>query len=323
MPNASLQINTHNMLNVKYSIIIPVYNAEQHLDQCINSLLNQTINNFEIIIVNDGSTDSSPQLCQQFADADQRINIINQNNQGPSAARNTALQKATGDYILFVDADDWVETNYLSTIDNTLHNNPNIDLLFFSEIRHFHDGCINIFSSGENTLYTKKDIQNEIIRLIQNASKHPYFGFTWNKVFRRSIITQNNIRFNEQLRTREDEVFSMTYAMHITSLKTIFAPIYNYRISPTSLTQTKKQPEEYFYYANAIVNAIQDNGLNVLKHFIAKKATFSLVRGLAQTANPFNFIRYFPKTIKFCHKNKVGFPYYYYSAYFAKSFLGK
>ena len=96
----------------KISIIVPVYNTEKFLEKCLNSLINQTLKDIEIICINDGSTDNSLQILEKFANKDKRIQIINQTNSGPSIARNIGIKKAVGEYIGFVDSDDWVDSNF-------------------------------------------------------------------------------------------------------------------------------------------------------------------------------------------------------------------
>ena len=102
------------------TVVVPVYNVEKYLERCINSIIHQTIKNIEIILVNDGSTDGSRKICEYYRENDERVILINQENQGLSAARNTGIDKATGKYICFVDSDDWVHEKYLETMYNDI-----------------------------------------------------------------------------------------------------------------------------------------------------------------------------------------------------------
>ncbi len=113
----------------KFSLIVPVYNVEKYLEKCLNSIINQTYKDFEVIIVIDGSKDNSESICKKYAENDNRIKIIKQKNKGLSEARNEGIKKATGDYLLFIDSDDFIELNLLETLNNALEKD--IDLIRF------------------------------------------------------------------------------------------------------------------------------------------------------------------------------------------------
>ena len=115
-------------MNYKYSIIIPIYNVETTLKRCIDSVIGQTYQNLEIICVNDGSTDSSLKILEEYKN-DNRIKIITQKNKGLAATRNTGIKVATGDYITFIDSDDWYELDYIDTMNKILINNENIEVI--------------------------------------------------------------------------------------------------------------------------------------------------------------------------------------------------
>ena len=120
--------------SIKLSIIVPVYNSEKFLNKCINSLINQTIKNIEIILINDGSSDNSLNICNEFAKKDSRIKVFSQENSGQATARNVGLDNATGEYITFTDADDWVDPDYYEKLLNTALNH-NADVACASIIR--------------------------------------------------------------------------------------------------------------------------------------------------------------------------------------------
>ena len=124
------------MNNPAISIIIPVYNAENYLRRCIDSVLSQSFTDFELILVDDGSKDKSPQICDEYASQDTRVRVIHKANGGVSAARNDGLDIAKGEYITFIDSDDWVERDYLST----LSNYRDYDIVFFSHRLIYEDG---------------------------------------------------------------------------------------------------------------------------------------------------------------------------------------
>ena len=118
------------MESVKYSIIVPVYNAEQFLERCIKSLIGQTYKNFEVIFINDGSSDTSGDILKKYCTSDKRLKLIERTNQGVSSARNEGIERAIGEYVIFVDADDYVEKNLLEKISENSENSNYIENLY-------------------------------------------------------------------------------------------------------------------------------------------------------------------------------------------------
>ena len=139
----------------KISVIVPVYNAEQYLRECLESLVNQTLEDLEIICVNDGSTDSSPKILEEYASKDSRIKIFHQENQGVSAARNLGISKVQGEYLVFVDSDDWIELNALEILYKTIDKRKS-DILLFSNYRYYGDSSV------------KRDTRLEKLELLVN-----------------------------------------------------------------------------------------------------------------------------------------------------------
>ena len=118
-------------MDIKISVIIPVYNAEQYLKDCVDSIINQSYQNFELILVDDGSSDNSPKICDDYAAKDNRIIVIHKSNNGVSAARKTGLDNASGDYIMYVDSDDWLDINTMERCIGVVHKNPKIGCVMF------------------------------------------------------------------------------------------------------------------------------------------------------------------------------------------------
>ena len=145
------------MNSPKISIIVPVYNVEQYLENCINSVLNQSFRNFQLILVDDGSKDSSGEICDRFVLKDSRVKVIHKPNAGVSAARNAGIDIATGQFICFIDSDDWIESEYLQKIVDEIYD---FDILFFGSVWHYEDGCSRSLSF-QNSEY-KKDIYTGI-----------------------------------------------------------------------------------------------------------------------------------------------------------------
>lgn len=199
---------------MKYSIIIPVYNAEKTLYRCLDSLLPQLNEKIEVILVNDGSSDSSGEICREYLKKSKCFKLFEQENSGASFSRNKGLDNAKGEYILFVDSDDYVDADYIETIENYIEaENP--DLLIFS---------VSFLNSN------RKDptMRYEDMRCFGDriAEQRAYLGkqrklhTLWNKVFKNKIITENNIRFYNDLKTGEDSIFVFHYLFFINSLIT-------------------------------------------------------------------------------------------------------
>ncbi|MDA9316897.1 glycosyltransferase [Polaribacter sp.] len=191
----------------KFSIIIPVFNAEKHIEMCLNSLLDQTLDAIEIIAVNDGSTDQSLTILYELASKDSRLKVFTQQNAGPSVARNVGISNSIGAYISFVDADDWLEKNAYECLETQIEKNHQPDIVMFNT---FTNDSIKNKPFLSNKFYQKEDIKKSIYpRLIE--SLNPSNGSTlrtsvWLRVFKRELIF-DKIWFEKDLRNNEDLVF--------------------------------------------------------------------------------------------------------------------
>ena len=218
------------------SIIIPVYDVEDYLDECVESVVNQTYKSLEIILVDDGSTDNSGGLCDEWAGRDDRITVIHKNNGGVSEARNVALSLIRGDYVGFVDADDWCEPEMYETLITTA-------------IEERADIVMCGYSRSHSRASLKKNKKDNIVKhetyATEDAVKHilgsnGYFTSLWNKLFiRESIIKgDNTIRMHPELIFGEDEVW--LYEVMLNSKRIAFVPeqLYNWRVRKGSITNS-------------------------------------------------------------------------------------
>lgn len=236
------------------SIIIPVYNAEKYLAKCINSIISQSNKDWELILIDDGSTDLSSKICREYCQTDHRIKYYYTNNGGPSRARNYGLEKATGEWILFIDSDDWIDHNLL---DLPL-TRPNSDLIFFGIQRRYLDRTERCSIDFDVLISDHSSIIDDILyKLFTN--KDQLFGYTCNKFFKRSIINNNNIYFIESLRIKEDEVFTLTYCNYINSISVTNKALYNYRILSNSLSHNKNNYCNYFSLCKTLEKIINNN----------------------------------------------------------------
>jgi len=213
------------------SIIIPIYNAEKYLQQCIDSVLCQTYLEWELILVIDGATDNSAQICKEYAKENQKIKVIEKENGGVSSARNVGLDNATGDYICFMDSDDYIENDYLEILVNNLEENEadlSICSAFYREKRNKNSKrkC-----SNNLMFFNKKDA---IINVI--AGKH-FGGYLWEKLFKKDIIGE--LRFDQTIHYTEDMLFCCEYLNKCKKVVRSDAKLYHYIKTPNSIVSAK------------------------------------------------------------------------------------
>lgn len=222
------------------SVIMPIYNAEKYVKKSIDSLVNQTTNEIEIILVDDGSTDSSGAICDQYDKLD-NVKIIHKANGGTCTARNTGLIHARGRYISFVDADDFMDSDAYEKIINVLRNNQ-ADILDFGwrYISETGEKTENLCGNEKNILFDEKYIKNIILPPLLNLKKdeeHFIFDFSCMKIFKREIIDQYNIHFDEKRRVWEDRIFIVEFLKYCKSYYCMDECFYNYVSVPNSLSR--------------------------------------------------------------------------------------
>ena len=208
----------------KISVIVPCYKVEDYLSQCLESIIGQTYKNLEIILVDDGSPDRCPLICDEYAQKDSRIKVIHKKNGGLSSARNAGLDIATGDYIAFVDSDDWLELDMYETLYNVI-NNYCVDIAVCDIIK---------YSNGVKTKETEDGENVSIINSPKDAFLHQFYTKpcirfeVWNKLFRREVVS--NIRFKEG-QIYEDIYFDRCVFQRINKIAYIPKYKYYYRIN--------------------------------------------------------------------------------------------
>lgn len=205
------------------SVIIPVYNTASYLRQCIDSVLGQSYGNIEVILVNDGSTDDSGRICEEYALADSRVRVITQSNRGVSGARNAGLDAAQGDWIAFADADDIYLDGAFGTL-ASLMSRHGCDMAVGSSIR---------LEKGQR--YVECRFGDALHESPMMALGHYAL---WGYLFKRTLINQWNLRFREGLKYSEDRVFIFEYALRCHSMASTSRYVYQYRIHPQSACQS-------------------------------------------------------------------------------------
>ena len=201
------------------SVIIPVYNAEKFLHRCIDSILSQTYTDFELLLINDGSFDNSGEICNEYASKDARIKVFHKKNGGVSSARNLGLDNAKGEWITFVDADDWLEITALKKMLET----ADADLIIGSV--KFHPSGVRGNLLNEN----KRVARENLNELLINQIDHYSISGPWAKLYKTIIIENHKIRFDVSLCFGEDSIFVKEYLLHINSIRCINDLCYNYQ----------------------------------------------------------------------------------------------
>lgn len=212
------------------SIIVPVYNVEPYLRKCLDSIVSQSFIDWEAICVNDGSTDNSAAILEEYATSDQRIKVITQANGGLSAARNTGLDAAKGDYVVFVDSDDWIETDALETIASQVSGE---DLFCFSGRRFLE--ATNQFNPSD--ILTEKSCESGMDYYNGNALLNRDFAFVCVvlRAYKRSFLQDHGLRFKEGI-FHEDNLFTPLACYYAKRVKVVNRCLYNYRVRANSIT---------------------------------------------------------------------------------------
>ena len=209
------------------SIIVPVYNVEEYLSLCLDTILAQRFVDFELILVNDGSTDGSGDICDRYADLDSRIRLFHKGNGGVSSARNLALASVRGEWIAFCDSDDWLDEDYLSTFVKDLIQGEH-QLYCYSWTSHYQtDNRVvknNIIANVDSCNVTLSNID-----CYTQLYKANSYGFLWMKLFKTSIIEQRRIRFDVDVSYQEDVLFTNEYLRYVDSVFLSNMSFYNYR----------------------------------------------------------------------------------------------
>ena len=233
----------------EYSIIVPVYKAEQLLSECVDSVLNQSFTDFELILVDDGSPDNSGKICDEYAEKDARVRVIHKENGGVSAARNAGIDVALGKYIIFLDSDDFVDKGYFDTIKGAVVSNA--DLVSFGMFNYLHkeNGCVEIYESEMNI---DTSFEGHDAKAWENFIVSSFFASPCNKVFLSSIIKGKNVRFKEGVVCFEDYMFCLEYAKYSKSVKCISTPIYYYRNYEAVNHVSKRKWGERFYISRLV-----------------------------------------------------------------------
>lgn len=262
------------------SVIVPVYNGEKYISNTIKKILEQPYSDIELILVNDGSKDDSNKICEYFRKLDSRVVLINKANAGISAARNTGIESAKGEYVSFIDQDDVIKSNIYTVLSEVIGNT---DMCIAGKIMHLIDKNNNEKNCIEYR-YAKKCIQNidQIFDLAINANRDTCALHLWNCLYKRSIIIDNNIRFNHELRCgHEDSLFNAQYLAKCGKVSIVGDVVYEYfrrANQSTSLKSNSAYLNDFEVFYMEFIAAWSD--LNCINEKDAKIYTFMLRLGI-------------------------------------------
>ena len=247
-------------MNPTVSIIVPVYNAEATISRCIESIINQEYRDFELLLIDDGSTDSSGTICDRYAAEDSRIRLIHKENTGVSETRNMALDLACGTYLQFLDSDDWIT--------------PNATRLFVEEAERYHCDMVisDFYRVVGKRVAQKGDIDEDCVLTQEEFSAHMlqnpadfYYGVLWNKLYRHDIVEKYHLRMNPEISWCEDFMFNLEYIRHAEVFYALQVPVYYYVKTKGSLasqgmsiSKTIKMKLMVFEYYNNFYKHVLD-----------------------------------------------------------------
>lgn len=227
------------------SIIVPIYNSEKYLNKCLDSILGQTFEDFELILVNDGSTDTSRQICEAYREKDQRVTLVNQSNSGAAAARNTGLSAARGTYIGFVDSDDFIAKNMYEELYKQICLNDS-DIVFCNMLHiNTREEVVHRTKLPFYGICAEKIIKEAVIpaviggKLKNYGKEHTIAPSVMRCLFKMSIIEEEYLRFINQLKYNEDTIFVIQYLIRCRKCLFIEGAYYTNGHNPTSVTRTK------------------------------------------------------------------------------------
>jgi glycosyltransferase involved in cell wall biosynthesis len=253
------------MSNIDISVLVPIFRIEKYLPKCIDSLLNQSFENFELILVNDGSPDSCPKICDDYSKIDSRIKVIHKENGGLVSARKEGLKYAKGKYVSFVDGDDWVDRYYLDTLFKLAEINC-ADLVVTGHFREFN-GKIETFKPRKAGIYNASEIESLIIpKVIYNGKfcEHEISTYVWNKLFRRELL--NDILFDipNKIVMGEDAAITYSYLSISKSLVISKIPLYYYRQRLDSIIKSIENPRKEYYRLGLLMNFLKSKLSHVI-----------------------------------------------------------
>lgn len=278
-------------MNRVFSVIVPIYKVEQYLHKCIDSILAQTFTDFELLLIDDGSPDNCPRICDEYAEKDDRVRVIHKINGGLVAARNSGVTAAKGKYICYVDGDDWISPKLLETIWNKVLSKITVDMVVYQGVRQFETRQVPLPEGPDEGLYDKERLKEEVYPYMMYDCRKPFcngliFPVAWNKVFRRELLLEHYCK-EERIRMGEDNAFVFECLYEAKNVFFIKDSLYYYnQINIGSMTNNydPNRFENNKYMVNYMVrnmggkDPVIDNQLNAFKAYWVMMAVFHEVK---------------------------------------------
>lgn len=264
------------------SIIVPAYNAQKTIARCLDSVLNQTFTDFELIVMDDGSKDETPAILDEYAGKDPRIHVVHKMNSGVSDTRNKALDLAKGEYLQFLDADDWIPPDATRLFVRAMQDNTGCDMVIADFYRVIGNAMSQKGDIEEEKLMTREEYADY---MALNPADY-YYGVLWNKFFRRSIVEEYDLRMDVNLSWAEDFIFNMEYVLHANKIYAMKAPVYYYVKTEgslvsqggTSLSKTVKMKLNVIEYYSKFYKDIYNPG----KYYLRSPVIYSFLLNFAK-----------------------------------------
>ncbi|RNC88683.1 MAG: glycosyltransferase family 2 protein [Allomuricauda sp.] len=266
------------MSSVEISVLVPIYGIEKYLADCIESLLDQSFTNFELILVDDGSPDNCPKICDDYAARDARVKVVHKENGGLLSARKAGLQNANGKYVAFVDGDDWVDKYYLDVLYKLAEANTS-DLVVTGHFREFN-GKIETIKPKTAGSYNESQIQSEILpKAIYTGDfcEHGISTYVWNKLFRKELLNKILYDVPNDIIMGEDAAITYAYLSIAKKLTISRIPLYYYRQRHDSIVKSIENPKMEYYRLGLLMNflktrltaVLDDDNLNTqIKYYL-------------------------------------------------------
>lgn len=238
------------------SAIVPVYNSKDYLGKCVDSITSQSYKDVEVILIDDGSTDGSGELCDKYAQGDVRIKVLHSVNGGPSSARNIGLSNSSGDLIMFLDSDDYLEPNALNMLMGK-YREHGADIVI-GNFRTFSNNAHNSGHKGafeSDKLMMANDLMNYALSYLKAPNRTTLFAYSWGRLFRASVIRENHLAFDPELFTFEDVAFNYEYLKHASKAYFLKDPVCTHVVHGNYMSATMSMsgnPRKLFGYMKAL-----------------------------------------------------------------------
>lgn len=261
------------------SMIVPVYNSEKTLSRCIDSILNQTYRDFELILLNDGSTDTSGEICDAYAKKDSRVRVVHKENTGVSDTRNRGIDLARGEYLQFLDSDDWITPDATALFVRTA-TEQQCDMVISQFYRVIGEHVSQKGAIDEDGLMDRSTYANHMMQKPADF----YYGVLWNKFYKRSIITEHRLRMDQSISWCEDFMFNLEYVRHTQTIYAMKVPVYYYVKTKGSLVSQGMSMKKMIRMKRTVFACYNDFYKDVFDEAEYEKRRIQIYRFLIEAA---------------------------------------